>query len=68
MAESCKAAYRRIPEKETYHAMNGTCVHLFVIKTNDAFTHFAKGDNGRLITLNGYAWADILKEMELELT
>lgn len=62
-----KANYRCIPEVENYWNMNGKSIHLFVIKTEHGFIHFAQGDNGRQIQLNGYAWANTLRQMENEL-
>lgn len=63
-----KASYRCIPEDENYWGINGRFVHLFVIQIENGFVHFARGNNERLINLNGYAWEKEFKEMENEIT
>lgn len=64
-----KANYRCIEENPNYFHLNGKFVHLFVIQLDaTSYIHFARGDNQRVINLNGYAWADTFKEMENELS
>lgn len=66
-----KVAHRRVESKENYIAMDGKWVDLYLIMVvvNDQVCHqeFARGSNGRQITLNGYAWSKEFESMCEEL-
>jgi hypothetical protein len=62
--KTLNAARVCIKEDPNYHRFNGKTVTITVIANNTHSVDFmAKGGNGRIIELNGYAYADTIKEL-----
>lgn len=63
-----RAASIVVQEQPEYYTQNGGFVRLFVIADNEqGIEYFAKGENGRIINLNGYAFSAQFKEICKEL-